>query len=155
MNAKVRLGPPGVDTELFAAIAREDGPQRLRELADDLETGEDSASADESSWSRDRGEAADAVRWFAETEGPRVVFVGKLIVSKGVDLLVAAWPLVHARHPDARLILCGFGAYREGIEKLIAALRRRGRRARHGDRQSKAARSRAGRRSRSSSSRVS
>ena len=28
-----------------------------------------------------------------------VVFVGKLIVSKGVDLLLAAWPLVHAKHP--------------------------------------------------------
>ncbi len=27
VNAKVRLGPPGVDTELFAAIAREDGPR--------------------------------------------------------------------------------------------------------------------------------
>ena len=31
--------------------------------------------------------------------GPRVIFVGKLIVSKGVDLLLAAWPLVHARQP--------------------------------------------------------
>ena len=122
VNAKVRLGPPGVDTELFAAIAREDGPERLRDLADDLEAGEDSPSGDDSSWSRDRGEAATAVRWLAETEGPRVVFVGKLIVSKGVDLLAAAWPLVHSRHPDARLILCGFGAYREGLESLIAAL---------------------------------
>ena len=32
-----------------------------------------------------------------------VVFVGKFIVSKGVDLLLAAWPLVRARHPEARL----------------------------------------------------
>ena len=32
-------------------------------------------------------------------EGPRVVLVGKLIVSKGVDLLLAAWPLVHAAQP--------------------------------------------------------
>jgi glycosyltransferase involved in cell wall biosynthesis len=121
VNAKVRPGPPGVDTELFAAIPREDGPARLRGLADELEGGKD-AEAEESSWSRDRAEGAAAVRWLSETDGPRVVFVGKLIVSKGVDLLVAAWPLVHARHPDARLILCGFGAYREGIESLIAAL---------------------------------
>ena len=42
--------------------------------------------------------------------GPRVIFVGKLIVSKGVDLLLAAWPLVHARHPGARLLIVGFGA---------------------------------------------
>jgi glycosyltransferase involved in cell wall biosynthesis len=121
VNAKVRLGPPGVDTDLFAAIPREDGPARLRDLADDLEHGKDAAAA-ESSWSRDRNEAAGAVRWLSQTEGPRVVFVGKLIVSKGVDLLVAAWPLVHARHPEARLVLCGFGAYREGLESLITAL---------------------------------
>ena len=121
VNAKVRLGPPGVDTELFAAIPREDGPERLRDLAERPGEGED-AEADESSWSRDRAEAAAAVRWLSETEGPRVVFVGKLIVSKGIDLLVAAWPLVHARFPDARLILCGFGAYREGVENLITAL---------------------------------
>ena len=31
--------------------------------------------------------------------GPRVIFVGKLIVSKGVDLLLAAWPLVHRATP--------------------------------------------------------
>ncbi len=122
VNAKVRLGPPGVDTELFAAIPREDGPARLRDLADELDQGEDVLAEAESSWARDRDDAAAAVRWLAETEGPRVTFVGKLIVSKGVDLLVAAWPLVHARHPDARLLLCGFGAYREGLESLIAAL---------------------------------
>ncbi len=37
-----------------------------------------------------------------------VVFVGKLIVSKGVDLLIAAWPLVKAAHPDVRLEIAGF-----------------------------------------------
>ena len=33
-----------------------------------------------------------------------VSYVGKLIVSKGVDLLLAAWPLVVAGVPDARLV---------------------------------------------------
>jgi glycosyltransferase involved in cell wall biosynthesis len=136
VNAKVRLGPPGVDTELFRAIPREDGPERLIDLAEDLERAGERDGVRHldttrlkvpdpnagGSWARDPREAADAVRWLAETEGPRVVFVGKLIVSKGVDLLVAAWPLVHARHPDARLIVSGFGAYREGLESLIHAL---------------------------------
>jgi glycosyltransferase involved in cell wall biosynthesis len=36
--------------------------------------------------------------------------VGKLIVSKGVDLLLAAWPLIHATHPGSRLLIVGFGA---------------------------------------------
>jgi glycosyltransferase involved in cell wall biosynthesis len=53
-----------------------------------------------------------------------VVFVGKLIVSKGVDLLVAAWPLVRARRPGARLVLAGFGEYEDGLRRLLAALDR-------------------------------
>ncbi len=54
----------------------------------------------------------------------RVVFVGKLIVSKGVDLLLAAWPLVRAEHPDAKLEIAGFGEYEEGLRRLLAALER-------------------------------
>src|SRR5205807_7061608 len=45
-------------------------------------------------------------------------YVGKLIVSKGVDLLLCAWPLVLAREPRAKLLVVGFGAYREGLELL-------------------------------------
>ena len=45
-------------------------------------------------------------------------YVGKLIVSKGVDLLLAAWPLVVARVPDARLVIVGFGTYRDALERL-------------------------------------
>jgi glycosyltransferase involved in cell wall biosynthesis len=53
-----------------------------------------------------------------------VAFVGKLIVSKGVDLLLAAWPLVRASHPEARLEVAGFGAYEDGLRRLLAALDR-------------------------------
>ena len=51
-----------------------------------------------------------------------VGYVGKLIVSKGVDLLLAAWPLVVAEVPDARLCVVGFGTYREGLARIVAAL---------------------------------
>jgi glycosyltransferase involved in cell wall biosynthesis len=54
----------------------------------------------------------------------RIVFVGKLIVSKGVDLLLAAWPLVRAEDPDAQLQIAGFGEYEEGLRRLWAALER-------------------------------
>ncbi|HEU4462053.1 MAG TPA: glycosyltransferase family 4 protein [Solirubrobacterales bacterium] len=53
-----------------------------------------------------------------------VAFVGKLIVSKGVDLLLAAWPLVRAAHPAARLEVAGFGAYEDGLRRLLAGLER-------------------------------
>ncbi len=53
-----------------------------------------------------------------------VAFVGKLIVSKGVDLLLAAWPLVHAAHPEARLEIAGYGEYEGGLRRLLSALER-------------------------------
>jgi glycosyltransferase involved in cell wall biosynthesis len=56
--------------------------------------------------------------------GERIVFVGKLIVSKGVDLLLAAWPLVKAGHPGAKLEIAGYGEYEQGLRRLLAALDR-------------------------------
>jgi glycosyltransferase involved in cell wall biosynthesis len=56
--------------------------------------------------------------------GVRAVFVGKLIVSKGVDLLIAAWPLVRGQHPAARLQVAGYGQYEQGLRRLLAALDR-------------------------------
>ena len=98
---------------------------RLLDLARTLAAIEpipDRDAHERSSWDRDPAEAASAVEWFAGAEGPRVVFVGKLIVSKGVDLLLAAWPLVHAQNPGARLMIAGFGAFRETLEDLWRGL---------------------------------
>ena len=67
------------------------------------------------------------VEAFRPPSGPRqplVVFVGKLIVNKGIDLLLAAWPLVHAHHPRARLAVAGFGELEEAVRTLLAALDR-------------------------------
>lgn len=67
--------------------------------------------------------AGDDMRALAAIgDAPLVLYVGKLIVSKGVDLLAAAWPVVRQLHPDAKLLVTGFGAYREGFELLISAL---------------------------------
>jgi glycosyltransferase involved in cell wall biosynthesis len=53
-----------------------------------------------------------------------IAFVGKLIVSKGVDLLIAAWPLVGRAHPGVILRIAGFGEYEQGLRRLLAALDR-------------------------------
>jgi glycosyltransferase involved in cell wall biosynthesis len=116
VRAKTRLGPPGVDTELFAPIARDGAPARLREVADAL------AGQEPGQWGREPEHAAAALGALAEANGPRVIFVGKLIVSKGVDLLLAAWPLVARANPGARLLVVGFGEYGEPIERLWGAL---------------------------------
>lgn len=70
------------------------------------------------------GVDVDAFRPSIGSRPPLVVYVGKLIVSKGVDLLLAAWPLVRAAHPEARLQIAGFGEYEAGLRRLLAALER-------------------------------
>jgi glycosyltransferase involved in cell wall biosynthesis len=152
LRERTFLGPPGVDVHTFVPRDIDDAAHELRGLVRWLESAERTgfnAAAEEALDSlcdprRDEpptGEELANVRALYDTRGidayaphdlaevdphrHRVVcFVGKLIVSKGVDLLVAAWPLVLMREPNARLVLVGFGTYREGIEVLIRGLER-------------------------------
>jgi glycosyltransferase involved in cell wall biosynthesis len=122
---RTRLGPPGVDVQRFAPRPPDDARAGLARLRAQLAATDDDPPAGEeaSSFARSPGEAAAALA----TIGPDdrlVVFVGKLIASKGVELLLAAWPLVLAREPRARLLIVGFGAFREGLEGLARDLER-------------------------------
>ncbi len=116
LPARTRLGPPGVDIEAFVPLARSAAAPRLLELAEEVRV------AGGATFGRVAEDGASAVQWLADARGPRVTFVGKLIVSKGPDLLAAAWPLVHRANPGARLLIAGFGAYREPLERLLGAL---------------------------------
>jgi glycosyltransferase involved in cell wall biosynthesis len=75
-----------------------------------------------SSFARSAAEAAAALGALDPRRDRIVAYVGKLIASKGVELLLAAWPLVLARVPDARLLVVGFGAFRGELEALAGAL---------------------------------
>jgi glycosyltransferase involved in cell wall biosynthesis len=97
LREKTRLGPPGVDIDEF----------RPREPGEGGPAGEVFVLGPPSPGSH---------------EGALVVFIGKLIVSKGVDLLIAAWPLVKAAQPQARLQIAGYGEYEDGLRQLLAAL---------------------------------
>jgi glycosyltransferase involved in cell wall biosynthesis len=140
LPGRTRLGPPGVDVDRFVPRGKDEARAGFESLRDRLAApalaegeaaagssgGEAAApaapaAAPGSSFARRAGEAAEALA----TVGPEdrlVVFVGKLIASKGVELLLAAWPLVLAREPAARLVIVGFGAFREGLEALAAQL---------------------------------
>ena len=97
-KGKTRLGPPGVDIDRFRPWGTEgEGPRTKT-----------SPAGSSPSVPRER----------------LVSFVGKLIVSKGVDLLLAAWPLVRAVHPGVRLEVAGYGEYEPGLRRLLAALER-------------------------------
>ena len=108
LRDRTRLGPPGVDVHEFRP--READLARL-------------ASRPAAAWGGERG-AAEALARLDPARDRIVSYVGKLIVSKGVDLLLAAWPLVVDEVPDARLVVVGFGTYRDALERFVDALRR-------------------------------
>ena len=122
LPGRTRLGPPGVDVEAFAPAEPEEARRKLHGLAARLEDAEPEVSAEGSSFARDVNAAGRELARLDPAKERLVVFVGKLIVSKGVDLLAAAWPLVQQRVPDATLVVVGFGAYAEGFGRLLRAL---------------------------------
>jgi glycosyltransferase involved in cell wall biosynthesis len=109
LREKTRLGPPGVDTQRFGPRGAGGGGASCT-----FSRVGQRATADDRCSKKLSGTPARSPR--------RVVFVGKLIVSKGVDLLLAAWPLVRVKHPDARLEIAGYGEYEAGLRELLAAL---------------------------------
>ncbi|HEX8083572.1 MAG TPA: glycosyltransferase family 4 protein [Solirubrobacteraceae bacterium] len=122
LPARTRLGPPGVDVEAFSPAPPDEAAARLRGLAERLRAAQPEVTPEGSSFARDVHAAGRELARLDPARERLVVFVGKLIVSKGVDLLAAAWPLVLDRVPDATLVVVGFGAYREGFERLLRAL---------------------------------
>jgi glycosyltransferase involved in cell wall biosynthesis len=107
LRERTRLGPPGVDVHTFRR--REPDLERI-------------ASRPAAGWGGEQG-TADVLRTLDLSRDRVVSFLGKLIVSKGVDLLLGAWPLVVDRVPDARLLVVGFGTYRDALDRFIDALR--------------------------------
>ncbi len=114
LRERTRLLPPGVDLHVFRPRSPAEAKARLAALADRLE-------AEPPAWGGAAG-GAEALRAADPTRDRMVSYVGKLIVSKGVDLLIAAWPLVVDQVPDARLMIAGFGEYREALVRLARAL---------------------------------
>ena len=129
LPGRTRLGPPGVDVKSFRPRAsRREANETLEGLVGRLRRAAPATSLhasdgpDRNTFARDEHEAAAALERLDPERDRLVVFVGKLIVSKGIDLLIAAWPLVLERVPEAELVVVGFGAYREGVEALIDGL---------------------------------
>jgi glycosyltransferase involved in cell wall biosynthesis len=97
--------PPGVDVEEFKP---EDRLTAFAELI--AESERDPQDGDERH--PDPGNAERFERYFARDE-PTVVFVGKLIENKGVQVLFEALDGL-----DARAVVVGFGDYRTQLESL-------------------------------------
>ena len=141
MEEKTVTLPGGVDTDLFNPGALDllsvqtleggqgRGPEQdaaLEEALHRSQSAEDlaealrsiAASYDARSHDRDIGERLGACM---EEDSPLVLYVGKLIHSKGVHCLIAAFASVR-RETGARLLVVGFGTFREGLQALVRAL---------------------------------
>jgi glycosyltransferase involved in cell wall biosynthesis len=122
LAARTRLGPPGVDVRRFTRRDPAAAADGLRALARRLAGAPEAGAAPGDGFAVDGAAAGRALGGLDPLREPIVVFTGKLIVNKGVDLLLAAWPLVRQRVPAARLVVVGFGAYRSGLEEMLDTL---------------------------------
>jgi glycosyltransferase involved in cell wall biosynthesis len=105
---KVEVVPPGVDVEEFRPEPRDRALAALLEQAraDPPNPGNGDARLP------DEGNAARFARFFARNE-PTIVYFGKLIENKGVQVLCEALAGL-----DARAVVVGFGDFRERLEAL-------------------------------------
>ena len=142
LEGKVQVLPGGVDTGLFRPDALDRysleklgsgagrGPDQAAELRkllkrvppteEGLAGGLDKISASYDPRAHDR-DAGERLRVFLDVDTPLIVYVGKLIHSKGVHSLLSAFVQVHQR-TGARLLVVGFGTFREALETLTFAM---------------------------------
>jgi glycosyltransferase involved in cell wall biosynthesis len=139
----VRIVPPGVEV---AAFRPRDRTEALREAAELLDEDPDArrgrpssvdahveraledrdataldAIADTYDQAVPEPDAAPRLRRLAETSGPIVGYLGKLIPQKGVELLLQAHSTAGHR---AHALVVGFGSYREWLAALAISLER-------------------------------
>jgi len=105
---RVHEVPPGVDVEAFRPEPRE---QALRELV--AEARRDPPNpGNRSERLPDEGNAEHLAEFLAGVE-PTVLYFGKLLRNKGVQLLLEA-----LRDVDSRAVVVGFGDYRAELERM-------------------------------------
>jgi glycosyltransferase involved in cell wall biosynthesis len=100
---RVHEVPPGVDVDEFVPAPRKSA---LAALIDEARRDPVGAGPRHP----DPGNAGRFARFFAD-ERPTVIYVGKLIENKGVQVLLEA-----LKGLDARAVIVGFGDYREELE---------------------------------------
>ena len=136
--------PGGVDTGLFRPDALDArvteslvggpgrGPNQAERLRETLKAFSERGSAEELAGElklllegyeprRHDADAGVRVRRLLDGDAPVILYVGKLIHSKGVHCLLSAFARVR-RQTGVRLLIIGYGTFREGLEALTLAL---------------------------------
>jgi glycosyltransferase involved in cell wall biosynthesis len=110
--AGVHEVPPGVEVDLWVPAPRDEALERLLEEA--RRDPPNPGNANERL--PDEGNA-ERLASFLAGDRPTVVYFGKLIENKGVQILLEA-----LRGVDARAVIVGFGDYRGELERLAEGL---------------------------------
>lgn len=106
---------PEQEAAMIGALRPDLDVDELHELFGGTQRGYEAKAPD-----ADLEERLDAVDWARE---PTLLFVGRLISTKGIQSVVAALPMILERRPDLRLIVVGHGPLREVLEALLWSLR--------------------------------
>jgi glycosyltransferase involved in cell wall biosynthesis len=106
---RVEIVPPGVDVEEFRPEPRPDALAGLLEEA----RADPPNPGNREDRLPDEGNVGRLARFFAHDRRPTVVYFGKLIENKGVQILLEAIAGL-----DARAVVVGFGDFREQLEAL-------------------------------------
>jgi glycosyltransferase involved in cell wall biosynthesis len=144
--------PGGVDTELFRPDALDarvtesltGGPgrghgvsERLSKVLDRFSergsvenlAGELKEISESYEPRRHDADAGVRIRNLIDGDAPVIVYLGKLIHSKGIHCLLSAFARVRRAEPGTRLLVIGYGTFREALEALTLALSTGNRRA--------------------------
>lgn len=112
--------PPGVDTDLFRA-QDETLDASVEAVIAVLERR--TAGTGDTDWPTEP-DAAARLRELARERSPFMVFLGKLLETKGVHCAVPAVPLIIPAVPGARLLIVGFGELKDTLGEMVEALAR-------------------------------
>ena len=128
IEEKAAVIPAGVDLDKFIPLCeneKKDG--RIRELLRDLgavkNTRDNRGEKDESSWKTDE-DIVDKLSAIDFQNEKILLYYGKYLWTKGIQILIAAAPLILQKQKNVRFLLVGYGSSRAYLEAMTDALDR-------------------------------
>jgi glycosyltransferase involved in cell wall biosynthesis len=107
--------PLGVDTDVFRPFDREKRPKAIEAFALQVKDRPRAQGPEDQLPDADVEQRLAAVDWAKEKI---IAFAGRLIESKGPQLLIDAYPEIRKKVPDSRLLIVGHGPLRPALEEM-------------------------------------
>jgi len=126
IEGKAVVVPAGVDLNKFLPLSEFSNKETeiqilLEELSLQKRKAELAVIQDESSWKTDEDIEAK-IRGVDFKNGKTIIYYGKYLWTKGVQLLIAAAPIILMKHASTRFVLVGYGSSRAYFESMIEVL---------------------------------